>query len=94
MFRRIAAVIDYFEVEFGPLTEAQWMHLRELLHDLHSAFCNRLDSGENLEAIRFPPEILASYEADCEGRIPSTVVVEKLRKQFKNYGDTFYDAEI
>jgi hypothetical protein len=94
MYRRIAAVMEYIESEFGIHDDTEWTHVRQFLHDLHSAFCNRLSGGESLDAITFPSEVLADYESECPGRFPSAVIVERLRRQFKNYGSTFYDADV
>jgi hypothetical protein len=94
MYRRLAAVMDYVETEIGINDDLERNNLHQFLHGLHSAFCYRLDCGDNLTNITIPPEALKDYEEDFQLRIPSAVLIEKLREQFKNYGSTFYDADI
>jgi hypothetical protein len=85
MFTRMAAVMEYVESEHEIRSDEDRQQLVLFLRDLHSAFCNRLENGESLETITFPPEILEEYGADFEGRFPSRLVIERLRSQFDDY---------
>jgi hypothetical protein len=82
MLNRIANVMEYVDAEFGIRNEMERKHLHEYLHDLHSAFSNRLASGEELHSIGYPADVLDDHEFSFKSRIPSGVLVEKLREQF------------